>query len=198
MRAFKHDYQNILSSFEAYFEDGDYEQLKAYYYGKVKRVSDDLLAHDFKLEQLNRLKILELKSIFANKLMLAGSLGVDFTFELKEDITAIDAETVVLVRSIGIMLDNAIEAVSALGSGLVRIALFQEGKTLSLIIENDCMEGLPKIHQLKQAGFSTKGEGRGLGLSNLSGFVSQSPHLNLETTAQNGKFTQRLLISQGG
>jgi len=197
MRMFKHDYINILSSFESYFEEKDYDRLAEYYYSKVKRTSDSLLTHDFKLEKLNKLKILELKSIFANKLMLAQSLNIEFTFELTDEIMYVGVETVVLVRMIGILLDNAIESVAELGHGKIEIALFKNGRTVTLIVQNDCVADIPKLHQLKQAGFSTKGDGRGLGLDILSNFVRGAPNLTLETTIEHGKFMQRIIIQEG-
>jgi len=47
---------------------------------------------------------------------------------------------------------------------------------------------------MTQAGFSTKGKGRGFGLSILSDLINASPNISLSTRMENELFTQTLII----
>lgn len=50
------------------------------------------------------------------------------------------------------------------------------------------------MHVLKQKGFSTKGEGRGLGLSNLGELTAMEPNILLETIISEQRFTQKVVV----
>ena len=194
MRRFKHDYQNILLSIEEYIQEKDLVKLEEYFYTKIKKSSTSIERNDFKLSQLGNLKISELKSILANKLSVSQELGIDTEIEIGEKIEGIAADSVVLVRSLGIMLDNAIEAAEQIEEGMIRVAFFKKMDKLVIVIINSCSTDIPKLFELKKEGFSTKGEGRGTGLSNLERMVSSTDNLMLDTKIEKGLFTQMLSI----
>jgi len=95
---------------------------------------------------------------------------------------------------LGIILDNAIEALSALGTGQLRVACLKMGGGVIFIVRNDCSPDMPKLHQLRQDGFSTKGKSRGQGLSILSELANACPNVTLDTSIADGKFVQKLII----
>lgn len=194
LRKFKHDYQNILSSLEDYIREKDYEKLDEYYFTKIKVVSQKIIKNDFSLENLSNVKVREIKSILAAKLMLAQAAEIDVTFEAKEHILDIPLDSLIFVRIIGILLDNAIEAISELGYGKLLVALFQQQKSITFIVQNTCSSDIPRVYLLKQAGFSTKGENRGLGLSTLSELVQQCANLSNETRIKENEFIQKIVI----
>ena len=98
-----------------------------------------------------------------------------------------------LVRIIGILLDNAIEALSNQEGGKLALAVFEDQGQVHLIIENDCQEDPGDLNKLLEAGYSTKGSGRGLGLSNALELARES-QFQLTTQFANERFTQHLLI----
>jgi two-component system sensor histidine kinase AgrC len=51
------------------------------------------------------------------------------------------------------------------------------------------------LNQLGRKGFSTKGEGRGTGLYNMSQLITKNKNLSLQTEIKNGKFIQKLNIT---
>lgn len=75
--------------------------------------------------------------------------------------------TVELSRIIGIIVDNAIEASENLEEPLINIAFIDNEEAVTFIVMNKCSDDIPKIHELFEQGFSTKGDNRGLGLSTL-------------------------------
>ena len=52
--------------------------------------------------------------------------------------------------------------------------------------------------QLRQEGYSTKGQDRGMGLSNVDELLSGVRNVTLETVVENERFTQILYITEVG
>jgi Predicted signal transduction protein with a C-terminal ATPase domain len=196
MRRFKHDYQNILLSLEEYIKEKDLVRLEKYFYTKIKEASINIERNDFKLSQLSNLRISELKSLLANKLSVSQELGIDTEIEVMEKIESIAVDSILLVRSLGIMLDNAIEAAEPLDNGMIRVAVFKRLDKVVIVIVNSCSPDVPKLFELKKEGFSTKGAGRGIGLGNLERLVANKDNVTLDTKIEKGLFTQILSIGE--
>jgi len=194
IRKFKHDYQNILASLDDYIKNEDYEGLKHYYLEKIKPASTVMDQHQFELEPLSKIKIREIKSILAVKLMEAQELGIDVTFEVEGEINHLSVNSLVIVRSLGILLDNAIEELVTLGSGVLRVGALKDETSTMFVIQNTCRDQIERVHLLKQAGFSTKGEGRGMGLNNLAGFAKEHPNMRIETSIVDNQFVQKIIV----
>jgi len=77
------------------------------------------------------------------------------------------------------------------------IAFFSKGNEIQLLIRNTVRTIIEPLYQLKEPGFSTKGDGRGLGLSTVETLVNQSSILFLETTIDSNYFLQNLTIVGG-
>jgi len=196
MRKFKHDYQNILYSLYDFIKEKDLDGLERYYTGKIEVASETITKSDFALENLSKIKMKEIKGILAAKLMLAQNLGIDTTFEATDEIDHIPMDSVALVRMLGIILDNAIEELETLGEGKLQVACYRVGTSITFVTQNTCRSDMPKLHELRQTGFSTKGKGRGLGLSNLSEIANAYPNITLDTAITTNKFVQKLTIGE--
>jgi len=194
MRKFKHDYQNILSSLDSFIAEEDFQGLKHYYLEKIKETSKILNKHLFGFEALSKIEVREIKSILAMKLMCAQEQGIPVIFEAVDRVTTIPLDTTILVRALGILLDNAIEELMECANGKLLVGVVKNARSTTFIVQNTCRADTPKVHQLKQLGFSTKGDGRGIGLSNLSDFVKAHSNLSLETTINENQFIQKIMI----
>jgi len=197
MRRFKHDYQNILISIDSFLEEDDLDGLKHYYATKIKAVSDVITNSTFALEGLSKIKVKEVKGLLAAKLMLAQNLGIDTKFEADGEIDHIPIDSVALIRMLGIIMDNAIEELEALGQGALLVACFKVGTSVNFVVQNTCRPDIQPFRELKQPGFSTKGEGRGIGLDNLSEIAGSHANVTLLTNIAEGNFVQKLIIGEG-
>jgi two-component system sensor histidine kinase AgrC len=103
-------------------------------------------------------------------------------------------DSVVLIRILGILLDNAVEEVERIEGGKIVIGIFSVKGDTIFVIENTARQQLEPMHVLKQKGFSTKGEGRGLGLSNLDELTAMEPNILLETIISEQRFTQKVVV----
>ena len=195
MRKFKHDYQNILLSLDSFIKEKKWDDLEEYYDTKIKTASAVITSNEFALEALSKIKVNEIKSMFTAKLTVAQNMGIDATFEAHEEIDSIPVDSVSLVRMLGILLDNAIEALTELGHGTLRVAYFREDTNIVFVVQNTCLPGL-KLMELEKKGFSTKGKGRGQGLSILYEIASSCPNIIRETGIKGDVFTQKLTINE--
>jgi len=196
MRRFKHDYQNILNSLHSFIKEKDWDGLEQYYVSKVESASAVITQNDFALEALGKIKVREIKGILATKLLLAQNMGIDTSFEADEEIDHIPIDSVTLVRMLGIVLDNAIEAAESLDAGQLRAACLKTKTGITFIVQNNCAPDMPSLQELKQDGFSTKGPGRGQGLSILSELASSCPNVALSMSIVESTFTQKLMIGK--
>jgi len=195
IRKFKHDQQNLFAAIGIYIKNNDLEGLKEFY-PNVRTASEVITKNEFELEGLGRIKKQEIKNIFIAKLVVAQNLGIDIKLEIREEINDIEIDSVAMVRMLGIILDNAIEELQTLDRGELIVACINAESHKSITVQNTCRRDIPPLKQLKQSGFSTKGEGRGLGLSNLYELIDTLPNVSLMTSIDSGNFTQTLTIER--
>ncbi|HDG4901245.1 TPA: GHKL domain-containing protein [Staphylococcus aureus] len=115
-------------------------------------------------------------------------------FIIPDEVTRINLNMIDLSRSIGIILDNAIEASSEIDDPIIRVAFIESENSVTFIVMNKCADDIPRIHELFQESFSTKGEGRGLGLSTLKEIADNADNVLLDTIIENGFFIQKVEI----
>ncbi|MBO0441064.1 GHKL domain-containing protein [Enterococcus sp. DIV0869a] len=194
MRKFRHDYKNILNSLEDFIVDEDYDGLKGYYFNKIKKTSHIIDQNDYKMDAIGNIKVREVKSIIASKLISAQEKEIDAQVEVNEIIDFLSIDSVILVRVLGIFLDNAIEELEYIGEGKLAVALYKDEHAVHIVIQNTCREDIPKFHILKKRGFSTKGDARGEGLSNVQDLIAPLENVRLATSINKNLFTQKLTI----
>ena len=193
---FKHDYQNLLLSMQSFLDEEDWAGLKQFY-ASTSDVASSVIQESCSIfNSLHKIKLREIKSILAAKLILTQSMNADIQaiFEANEDIDEFPLDSVVLVRMLGIILDNAIEALSELPSGRLFVSCLKWDAGITLIVENTCRPDMPPLSRLWSTGFSTKGAGRGQGLPILSELISACPNVSLDTSIEGTSFRQALLI----
>ncbi|WP_242596396.1 sensor histidine kinase [Enterococcus ureasiticus] len=194
VRKFRHDYKNILNSLEDFFVDEDYEGLNDYYFNKIKKTSQTIDQNDYKLDAIGNIKVREVKSIVASKLISAQEKEIDAQVEVNETIDFLSIDSVILVRVLGIFLDNALEELDYIGEGELAVALYKDKHAVHIVIQNSCRKDIPKFHILKKRGFSTKGDARGEGLSNVQDLIAPLGNVRLATSINEELFTQKLTI----
>lgn len=195
IRQFRHDYINILTSMEGYLEQNNIEDLKKYYNDNIKTTKDLLKPTILHLDELQKIECIEIKSILVTKLIDAEDKKIDVQLEITDTIPKfIPVDSIVLIRIIGILFDNAIEELEALEGGQLRVAIFIKENNLTIIIQNSIRETIEPLHVLKQEGFSTKGKDRGMGLSNVHHLIQSEKGILLETSISDEYFIQKIII----
>ena len=197
LRRFRHDYQNMMLSLNEYLKTDDLDGLRTYYQQNIAPITARVSKEKYRLEDLSRVKVKSVKSILFSKLSYAQSQGIDVRFDLTEPFEKVTVNELDLDIALGIMLDNAIEATSGHEQGKIMSAIFMEKTSTVFVIQNTVFDPLPPLWQLKETGYSTKGENRGIGLTNLSEIVSRNENMILETRLPGSVFIQRLTMKRG-
>lgn len=198
LRKFKHDYVNILSSLEYFIGLGDLAKLQKYYQEQIQPTQQLLNQREDYFNDLKNIQSDEIKSILAVKLMLAKERNLTVEIEIPDKIANdFTVDYLVLTRMLGIILDNSIEEISQLKKGRIQVGLFDLEDHYLFVIKNTLRPNIEPLHLLKQNGFSTKGENRGLGLGNLKSLSQKEKGLNLETEITQTAFIQKIAVLKG-
>ncbi|MEK5230290.1 GHKL domain-containing protein [Lysinibacillus sp. FSL K6-0232] len=199
MRKFKHDYMNILTSMRHFIDSKNYSELETYFYRHILQTEKNEQAHETAFSMLNGLHIASLKGLLTTKLIQAQTFHVPMHVEIVEDIDSIGLDEIQLNCMCGILLDNALEASKNSIEPWIRLAFIRMDNALLIVCMNTFLPNPSnelKVHEVFKEGFSTKGTGRGLGLSILRQMVDASPKLRLNTKINGNLFIQELFIDE--
>ena len=194
IRQFKHDYQNIMLSLEGYIRDKEYEELESFFYKEILKTSKTLDEKELRLSDIKYIKNKEVKSILIAKMQKAFSLNIEIEFMAREEIERLPMESIALIRIIGILLDNAIEAVQEIEGGKILVSLLRNEQDIHLYVQNTYNGEGMDMNAIYQKGYSSKGKDRGMGLVNLSEFTRKYDNLFLKTEVQGDQFIQMVTI----
>ena len=195
MRKFRHDYVNILTTLSDYIREDDMPGLRKYFNENIVPMKDKLKTRSIKMNGIEKLKVREIKGLITTKIIQAQEKRIPISIEVPDEIDRIDMNTVELSRIIGIIVDNAIEASENLEEPLINIAFIDNEESVTFIVMNKCSDDIPKILELFEQGFSTKGDNRGLGLSTLKELTDSNENVLLDTVIENGYFVQKVEIN---
>lgn len=193
VRAFRHDYKNLLAGLSQQAGEGELEGLR-------RTLSELDAGFDLRLgrriqtsAQIGNLQIPEVRSLLLNKLAAMGEKEVECRLEVLYPVAAVDMDVWDFVRCLGILLDNAIEAALDTERPWVEIVLLAEDGRVFLRISNP-FTNIIEPGKMWLEGWSTKGEGRGLGLPSFQRILGNYPNISSCTGWENGRFVQELTV----
>ena len=193
IRAFKHDFSNIIAGIGGYVETNDIEGLKKYY----RQLLQDC-------KQVNNLSSLNpdtvnnpaVYAVLANKYYKADNLGIKISLESFIDFNKLHMEIYEFTRILGILMDNAIEASSECEKKLINVIIRNDPRQNRqlLIIENTYKNKDVNVEKIYEKGFTTKPNITGLGLWEVNKIISKHKNLARYTTKTDEYFRQQIEI----
>ena len=191
IRAFRHDVSNLFCGLALQAQEGDLEGIQQFM-KKTSSYFDEKLGNEIRqMDCLNNIKIYPVRSLLTTKLALMRQKHIQGTLEVLHLVAEKQAvDTPDLLRGLGILIDNAIEAVPE-KEGQIRIVLLQEEKELYIAVVNN-YAAEPNLNALSAKGYTTKGTGRGTGLSSYRKILSRYPGCIARTYLKDGFFVQEL------
>lgn len=194
LRSFRHDYINILRSLKLGIDTHDLSAIEQIYNQVLKDSGQALNQSKYDLGRLSNIHNDALKSVLSAKFLEAQSKGIEIGLEVPQEIKPQGMELLDFITIVSILADNAIEAAVETSHPVVSFAfLGQEGRQI-FIVENTIKEFSIHSDNIFKKSFSTKGENRGLGLSNVQNIISHYPNVSLRTTNHDYSFRQELEI----
>lgn len=194
MRKFRHDYINIISSIAGFIEDRDIDGLEEHFNNNIYPLNNKINNNNYKLGLLKNIELPEIKGLISSKIIHAQELGIEVGIDIVEPINKIKMDIIDFMRCLGIILDNAVEAAIESENKILNIAFINKNKSILVIVENTFPDELPPVYKMFKYGFSTKGNNRGIGLSNLREISNKYKNVSLETVVKDDKFIQNLTI----
>ena len=201
LRAFRHDYRNLLNSLKVSAKEGNVQELLE----KLERYSAENLDSQalLKYKDANHIQVKTLKSIIITKLNAIYQAGIPYDFECRQTIASIpgNVDELDLVRVMGIAFDNALEESQSLsernGHPEIQAMLYQETTdSLEFEIRNKIVQGKRQHTNLATKGFTTKTGHQGLGLANLQDIEQKYSELDISYNVSDGWFDLYLTIDQ--
>ena len=198
LKGFRHDFGNIITSLNLAIEEENIEDIKRIQRDVLEECYGQLQKEEYTGFDLGNIRDSALRSILSRGWIYAEEMGVKLTFETEDIIEKVPMRLLDLVRTVGILVNNAIEAAKMSQEKEVQIAIFNMPNGVHLIIKNSISDEPINWNKLYEKGFSTKGDRRGMGLAIVKDLIGEYAAIFLETELINGRFTQSLVIGEKG
>ena len=193
IRAFRHDFTNLFSGLTLQAQEGDLAGIQDFMRRTSSYFDEKLGSEIAQMDGLNNIEIYPLRSLLATKLARMRQMRIKGVLETMKPVNGqLGMDTDDLLRALGILLDNAIEAVPR-EEGQVRVVLLKEEKELYLAVANN-YEKAPDLSSLTKKGYTTKGSGHGTGLASYRRIVARCRGCAARTCLKDGMFIQELHI----
>lgn len=133
-----------------------------------------------------------LKGILYYKIYDMKTLNIETNLNISKGVQALfkkinDKEYSCLCRVIAILLDNAKDAASIASKRIVLIEMYFDDKGFVFRIDNTFKDRLD-MSKLATMNYSTRGEGRGLGLFIANSIINKSDNMTLDQKIIDGKY----------
>lgn len=195
LRAFKHDFHNIVHAIGGYVDTEDLEGLRKYYSQLLTDCQRVNNLTGLSPETINHPAIY---NVLANKYHKANETGIKINLEIFLDLSEIDKSMKIyeFTRILGILLDNSIEAAKECDEKLINLTIRKDEHKhqLLLVIENTYKNKNVDTEKIYEKGFSTKTGNTGLGLWEVRQILKRNDNLNLFTSKDSEYFKQQLEI----
>ena len=195
VRSFRHDYKNLLAGLSEQADEGELDQLRTALSeldtGFDRRIGEKIRAST----QIGNVCVPQVRSLLLSKLAAIGQNGIDCRLEVLYPVEQVWMDVWDFTRCMGILLDNAAEAALKTETPWVEIVLLSQKGRLSLRVSNPYI-GAIDPDKIWTEGFSTKGEGRGLGLPGYQRILADYPHAASSTSWAGGVFIQELTVEE--
>lgn len=143
-----------------------------------------------------------LQGLIYQKLLVMKSKMIDINVEVSKELNGINFDNLCVNKIkdicmiVGIFLDNSIQAIDNCDKKMIGIYLYIEEDQLIIMISNN-YENNFDIHQLDKAGYTTKSDGHGYGLSLVNDILKKDADF-INTRMINGDiFSQILKVKIG-
>lgn len=193
VRAFKHDFDNMVTTIGGYIKTNDMKGLEKYY---AELVDDS--------ERVNNLYILNpevvnndgIYNLLTKKYHEADSKDIKVNITFLLDLSTLHMKIYEFARILGILLDNAIEASSECEEKVINLIFRNDTKnhTQLLIVENTYADKNIDTEKIFEKGISGKENHTGLGLWEVRKLVNKNQNVHLRTIKDDKFFRQQLEI----
>ena len=191
LRRFKHDWINNLTVIDSMLKMNKIDELRQY----VSELIGHCWAHTN--TQIYSVKNAALFGILSSKINLAYEKGISVNMSVTGELENIPGVKISdFCEIIGIFMDNAIEE-AVVTDKVINVDMREGSNFIEMSISNTCTKPLD-MQKLATDSYSTKGEGRGMGLAIAKKIISKYKNVLHVTTYKDNIFTQTIEILKTG
>jgi len=158
LRAQRHDFLNHLQVVYSLMEMKEYGEATDYLekvYGEIRSVSSFL-----------RTKCTAVNALLKVKAGACAERGIEMRLDIKSALDGLTIPAWELCRVLANLIDNAMDAVKSAQDPVICLTIAEDLRAFTFTIRNNGVPIPPEMREsIFEAGVSTKGEGRGMGLS---------------------------------
>ncbi|MBO0459403.1 GHKL domain-containing protein [Enterococcus hulanensis] len=171
LRAFKHDFKDLIISVEACLEQHDYSEAKTLI-RRITQSTDNIM--DEKIN-INDIKNTSLRGLLIHYYNRGVEREIDFRINILGEFDVKDFILVDVIRCLSIVLSNAEEETEKLKyhKKIIFVDIKKNGNNVFFIVKNN-YENKIDIHEIFKRGYSTKDEHRGIGLNTIRNIESEN------------------------
>ena len=193
IRAFKHDFNNIMNGIGGYITAKDMDGLSRYYKSVFKECDNLNNLAALNPETINNPSIY---AILADKYTKANAKNIKIELGIFLDLNSLNIDTYELTRILGILLDNSIEAAQECEKKYISVRFIMDHRKNRqlVIVENTYKDKTIDTYKIFEKSYSTKPHNTGLGLWEVNKILKKHDNLAIYTSKDDELFKQQLEI----
>ena len=194
MRKFKHDYINILSSMSGFIEENNMAELRDYFNSTIRPLNKKIENNNYKLELLKNIKVAELRSLLSSKLIKAQEHNININLEIKEEISKINLNSIDLIKTIEILINNSIEVAILSKDKFMSLVIEKNNNSIVIIVTNSYCKDIGLTNEKVKEKYVDNVLKKELGLIRLKKILANNNNMSLDTISKENEFIQILTI----
>ncbi|MCI8745997.1 MAG: sensor histidine kinase [Lachnospiraceae bacterium] len=195
LRRFRHDFRNMTAGMYLQVKEGDMDAVQSF----IQEMTEDFdrQAGDQirLLNQLANVHMVEIKGLLLEKLARMQKEEIHCELEVLRPFERTRMRSTDLCRCLGILMDNAVDEVRGKENAKIHLMISSQDGCTTFRIKNTMYHGVD-FQKLGTAGYTTKGEGRGIGLESYQRILGRYDFVFPFTAIQDGCFVQELKIQE--
>lgn len=194
VKVFQLDYLKRLERLGQAIDSGSVSEVQTVYAQTVDEATDYWDDKHYNISKLSKISVSSIKSLLSSKIIKAEKAGIALSLEVPDRIRDSYISELDLLLLVSIFCDNAIEAALETAQPAVAIAYFLSDDQQIFTVTNTTKDERVMISRIFEEGYSSKGSGRGIGLSNAKRILQKYPELSLRTRSHDYQFSQTLIM----
>lgn len=195
LRRFRHDFKNMMAGMYLQAREGDLAAVQTFIQEMTGDFDRQVGSQIRLMNQLGNVRMMEVKSLLLDKLGRMQQEKIVFELEVLHPFETTRMRSTDLCRCLGILIDNAMDEVREHADGQIHLMVSCQNGCTTFRVKNT-LYGTADLNRLDMAGYTTKGDGRGIGLESYRKILAKYDFVFPFTAIQEGCFVQELKIQE--
>ena len=137
------------------------------------------------LYSVSRIPVGGLRATIYTEILKIQRNKINYTLDVDKRLSAVDLielenkDIIAICKIVGVIIDNAVDAVKKLKNRNISISIYNDKEKILLKVSNN-YKGKVEVDKLFDMGYSTKGTGRGYGLSLVKKIMDENDNIDHE------------------